>query len=73
MFMAGAMLVGLTPRSIKRGDGAGGVVGVQGGENEVAGQGGVDGGFGRFQIADFAHHYNVGSCLKDGPKPAEKE
>ena len=49
----------IDPEVYQAGDGAGGVVGVQGGRNEVAGQGGVDGGFGRFQIVDFAHHYNV--------------
>ena len=37
MFTAGAMLVGLTPRSIKRGDGSGGIICVQSGKNKVPG------------------------------------
>ena len=41
-------------------DGAGGVVGVQGAEDQVAGQGGLDGDFGDFLIADFADQNDVG-------------
>ena len=49
---------GLTPMSME-GRRAGGVVGVQGGEDQVAGEGGLNGDFGHFQIADFADEDDV--------------
>src|ERR1035441_1499196 len=47
------------------GDGAGGIVGMQGGEDEVAGEGGADGDIGGFAVADFAHHDDVGILADD--------
>src|SRR5690606_5748576 len=41
------------------GDGRGRVVSMQRGEHEVTGKRGLDGHFGRFQIADLAHHDDV--------------
>ena len=40
-------------------DGAGRVVGVQRGEDQVAGERGADGDIGRLAVADFAHHDDV--------------
>ena len=34
-------------------------LGVQGGEHHVARERGVDGDFGRLQVADFAHHHDI--------------
>ncbi len=47
-------------------DGAGGVVGVQRGEHEVAGEGGLDGDAGGFGVADFADHDDVGILPEQG-------
>src|ERR1043165_7073535 len=41
------------------GKGAGGVIGVERAEDEVAGQGGADGDLRRLQVADFADHDDV--------------
>ena len=41
-------------------EGAGGVVGVQRAEHQVAGERRLNGVFGRFQIADFADEHDVG-------------
>lgn len=43
-------------------------VGVEGAEHEVAGNGGLDGGFGGVGIADFANHHDVGVEAQDGAK-----
>ena len=50
------------------GDGAGGVVGVQGGENQVAGERRVDGDGGRFHVANFPEHDDVGRLAQHGPQ-----
>ncbi|MPM25974.1 hypothetical protein SDC9_72475 [bioreactor metagenome] len=50
--------------------GAGGVVGVEGREDEVPGQGGPDGELGRLSVPDFSHHYFVGVLAEDGPEGA---
>src|SRR5205823_10213694 len=56
----------------KSGDGAGGVVGVQGGENQVAGKRGLHGDFGGFLIADFADQNRVRVLTQHRAKnPAE--
>ena len=44
-------------------DGAEAVVGVQGGENQVAGLGGADGDLGRFEIANFADQHNIREAI----------
>src|SRR6202011_1355939 len=46
------------------------VIGVDRGEDQVAGQRGVDGDLGGFLVADFAHHDFVGVMTQDGPKTA---
>jgi hypothetical protein len=46
-------------------DGRRGVVGVQGGEDEVAGEGGLDGVLGGLGVPDLAHHDDVGVLAQD--------
>ena len=46
------------------------VVGVDGGEDEVAGEGGVDGELGGFGVADFADEDLVGVVAEDGTEAA---
>ena len=41
------------------------VVGVEGGEDQVAGQGGADRDVGRLPVADFADHDDVGVLAQD--------
>ncbi len=48
------------------------VVGVDGGEHQVAGEGGVDGNLSGFLVADFADHDFVGVVAQDGPQAAGK-
>ena len=50
-------------------DGARGVVGVQGGEDQVAGQGGLDRDIGGFAVADFADHDHVRILAHDVAQP----
>ena len=52
------------------GDGARGVVGVQGGEYQVAGEGGIDGDAGRFEVTNFTNHDDVRRLTQDGPQGA---
>ena len=59
---------GLTPMSIRRRDGAGGIVGVQRAEDQVAGEGGLDGHLGHFHIADFADEDDVGRLTQHRPQ-----
>jgi hypothetical protein len=47
------------------GEGGRGVVGVEGAEDEVAREGGADGDFGGFEVADFADHDDVGILAED--------
>ena len=47
-------------------DGAEGVVRVEGGENQVAGKGGLDGNLGGFRVADFADEDDVGVLAEQG-------
>ena len=51
--------------SIKTGEGAGGVVGVQRAEHHVARERCLDGDLGRFQVADFADEDDVGVVAQD--------
>src|SRR5260370_24813562 len=53
-------------------DDVGNVVGVDGGENEVAGGGRLDGDLGGFLIADFANHELVGVVPQDGAQAARE-
>ena len=48
------------------GDGAGSVIGVEGGEDQVAGEGGVDGDGGGLHVADFPQHDDVGRLAQHG-------
>ncbi len=48
------------------GDGAGGVVGVHGGEHEVAGERGLDRDLGGLLVADLADHDDVGVLAEEG-------
>ena len=52
----GADHVGRHAQIKQTGDGSRGIVGVQRGEDQVAGEGGLDRHLRRFQIANFAHH-----------------
>ncbi len=49
-------------------DAADGVVGVEGGEDQVAGEGGADGDFRRFEVAHFPDHDDIGVATEDGTK-----
>ncbi len=48
------------------------VVGVHGGEHQVAGKRGVDGNLRRFGVADFAHHDLVGIVTQDRTQAASE-
>ena len=52
------------------GDGAGGVVGVQGAEDQVAGERGLHGDFGGFLVADFADQDDVGVLAQHAAQDA---
>ncbi len=56
------------PMSRKPRDRAGRVVGVQRAEHRVPGQRGLDGDFGRFQVADLADQDLVGILPQNGPQ-----
>src|SRR6478609_11273291 len=50
------------------------VIGVDGGENQVTGKGGVDGNLRGFLVADFAHHDFVRIVTQDGTQaPGKRE
>ena len=53
-------------------DRRGGIVGVQGGEDQVAGQSGLDGVLGRLGIADLTDHDDVGILPQDVPQGSAK-
>ncbi len=57
---------GSTPMSISRVIDDGRVVGVQGGEHQVAGQRGLDGDLGGLVVADLADHDDVGVLAQEG-------
>ena len=50
------------------GQAGGGIIGVQGAEDQVAGQGGLDGQVGRFAVADLADHDDVRVLAQQGPQ-----
>ena len=53
---------------IEAGNGAGRVVAVQGGEHQVAGEGGFGGGFGGFDVAGFPYQQHVRVLAHEGPQ-----
>ena len=57
---------GLDAHVEEAGDAGDGVVGVEGGENEVTGHGGTDGDFAGFEVTNFADHDDIGILAKDG-------
>ena len=57
---------GLHSHVHEAGDRAGGVIGVQGGEHEVTRKRGLDGNLGGLQVADLAHHDDVGVLAEEG-------
>ena len=59
---------GSTPMSRSRVIGAGGVVGVQRAEDQVAGERRLDGDLGRLQVADLADQDHVGVLPQDRPQ-----
>ena len=54
------------------GDGAGGIIGVQRRQHEVAGERGLHGNAGGFGVADFADHHHVWILPQDGAQPGGK-
>ena len=54
------------------GDGAGGVVGVQGGQHQVAGQRGLDRDLRGLEVADLADHDHVRVLAQDGAQALAK-
>ena len=64
----GADQVGLDAHVDQPGDGRAGVVGVQGAEDQVAGQRRLDGGAGGLLVADLADHDHVGVLPQERPQ-----
>ncbi len=60
------------PHVLQTRDRAGRVVGVQRAEDEVAGQRGLHGDFGRLQVANLTHQDPVGILPQDGPQAIRK-
>ena len=50
------------------GDGAERIIGVQGGQHQVAGERGLNSDLRGFFVADFANHDDVGVLPQDGPE-----
>jgi hypothetical protein len=59
--------VGLDAHIDQADGGARGVVGMEGGEDQVTGQGGANRVFGRFEVADLTDEDHVGRLAQDGP------
>ena len=66
----GDEIVGLDTHVDEAADHVGDVVGVNGGEDEVASQRGLNGDLGRFLVADFADHDFVRVVTQDGAQAA---
>ena len=64
----GADQEGFHPHLVEPGKGAHGVVAVEGGEHEVAGEGRLDGRAGGFQVARFTHQQHIGVLAHEGPQ-----
>jgi hypothetical protein len=60
------------PHAHEAGDGAQGVVGVQGGEDEVACEGGIDGGVGGLAITGFTDEDDVRVSTEQGTETVGK-
>ncbi len=69
-FQRGGDQEGLHAQVQHAGDGGGGVVRVQRGEDQVAGQRGLDGDVGGFQVADLADEDDVGVLPQEGTQAA---
>ena len=63
---------GSTPMSTSRVSAPGRVVGVQGGENQVAGQRGLHGDLRRFLVANFADQHHVRVVAQNRAQPARE-
>ncbi len=63
---------GLHPDIHQAGNSAGRVVGVEGREHQVPGEGRLDGNFGSLLVADFAHQDHIGVLPHDGTQPLGK-
>ena len=64
---------GLDPHVDQPGHGGRAVVGVEGGEHQVAGEGGPDGDLGRLQVARLADEDHVGVLPQEGAEdPGER-
>ena len=68
----GGQQIILDPHVQQAGDSAGRVIGVQGGEYHVSGEGGLDGDAGGLQVAHLADHDDVGVLTDDGAQGAGK-
>ena len=64
--------VRLAAHVLQPGDGGGRVVGMQGREDEMPGEGGLDGDLGRLQIADLTDHDHVGVLPDDVTEPGRE-
>ena len=63
---------GLNAHVHQAGDGLRRAVGVQSAEHKVSGEGGLDGDFGGFKIADFADENDVGILAEEGAQGGGK-
>src|SRR5271154_1053607 len=68
----GNEIVGFDAHVDEAADDVGDVVGVDGGENQVAGERGLDGDLGGFLVADFADHDFVRIVTEDGTQSASE-
>lgn len=65
-FDGGCDQEGLDVHVDETGEGAGGIIRMEGAENKVPGQGGTDRDIGGFAVTDFPDHDNVGILAEDG-------
>ena len=63
---------GFTPMSTRRVTALGRVIGVQGGENQMAGQRRIDGNGRGFHVANFTDHHHVGRLAQNGTQRGGK-
>ena len=69
---AGGQQEGLDAHILQAGDRADGGIGVQRGQYQVPGEGGLHRDLRRFQVADLPHHHNVRVLAQDRPQAAGK-
>ena len=67
---AGGEQEGLDTDVVQTGHGADGRIGVQGGEHEVTGEGGLHGDLRRLLVSDLTDHHHVGILSQDGAQAA---